>query len=218
MQEAFPVKICQSIQSALEHLSRFPFREWPMSKDLRQVLLGVFHHNVEQPCVVQAAASNAEEFDQVGMRQLCSQFPPGDLRRRIRWIFLNEFYGGILLFGAVVGKENGAVFRATQVLKQAELAIDDLAFKLFPGFGHYGFPRPVIQNYRCWPPNVKNAASSLWRGVAVTSPQSENDVWIVCRRVVTYSLRSPLRPISCSISAAASREREYAGTLNKCPP
>src|SRR5712692_493670 len=113
------------------------------------------------------------------MRQLGSQFPPGELPCRARWIFLNEFYCGILVFGAVVCEENGAVFGATRVLQQAELAelaIDDLAFALFPGLGHYGFPRPVIPELlygsmrypRCWPSNAKNAASSLWRGVAVT--------------------------------------------------
>src|SRR6266478_3689238 len=88
--EAIPVKICQNIQSGLEYLPCLRFGERPMLKNLRQVLLGVFHHDVEQPYVVQPAASHVEEPHQIGVRQLSSQFPPGELQCRASRIFQNE--------------------------------------------------------------------------------------------------------------------------------
>ena len=49
MHEAFAVKICQGIQSALEHLTRLPLCQRPARKNMRQILLGIFHHDIKQP-------------------------------------------------------------------------------------------------------------------------------------------------------------------------
>ena len=141
--EAFAVNVRKGVQSRFEHLACLRWRERSVWKNLRQVLFGVLHHDVEQPCVTKLAASHLEEPDQVRMRQLRRQHPPGKLEFRVPRIRRNEFDRGFLRFPLTVfRKEHGAVFTATQVLAQVEFPIDDLAFPLFPGFAHSA-PPPV---------------------------------------------------------------------------
>jgi hypothetical protein len=135
--EAFALNVCQGVQNGLEHLARFRWRERPVRKNLRQVLFGVLHDDVEQTHVTQVAAPHLEEPDQMRMRQSCGQPPSGELGFRVLSIRRNEFNRDFLKFPlTVLGKKHGAVVRATQVLAQAEFPIDDLAFPLFPGLGH----------------------------------------------------------------------------------
>jgi hypothetical protein len=48
MHETFAVQVGEGVQDGFEHRSGFVRRERPAGKNLRKVLLGTLHHDVEQ--------------------------------------------------------------------------------------------------------------------------------------------------------------------------
>jgi len=74
------------------------------------------------------------------MGQLRGFLPLRELSFCIFWIFWDEFDYSLRLRFTVLYKEYGTMVRATQVLTQVEPSTDDLAFPLFPSFGHPDSP------------------------------------------------------------------------------
>jgi len=54
----------------------------------------------------------------------------------IRFIDLDKFDRSFLRRSAAFCSKNGAVPRATEIAVKREFGVDNLAFPLFPGFGH----------------------------------------------------------------------------------
>src|ERR1700682_931993 len=81
------------------------------------------------------------------MRELGRSSPLTELSLGRSLIRGNEFYGRFFgLRRAELGEVHCTVFRATQILPQEKLAINNLAFPLFPGLGHRAHSACLI----CW--------------------------------------------------------------------
>src|SRR4029077_5462103 len=91
---------------------------------------------VEQFEVAETAAAGLESAEQVGMRKFGGVLPAKKLELGVGFIDLDELDGGFLRRSAALGQKDSAVFRAAQILAKWESSIDNLAFPLFPGFGH----------------------------------------------------------------------------------
>src|ERR1700730_2108293 len=96
MHKTLLVNVSKGFECRREHVAWFGRREWPVSKNQRQVLLGVLHHDVEQLRVPQLAASRLKELDQVRMGKVRRQPPPGQLQFRVPSVRPNEFDRGRL--------------------------------------------------------------------------------------------------------------------------
>ena len=80
-----------------------------------------------------AALVNTRE---VRMREFRGAAETGELRVGAGRVCADQFDGEPEALIAKFGEENGAMLRAAELLDQAELPVDELAFLLFPSIGH----------------------------------------------------------------------------------
>jgi hypothetical protein len=145
MYQTSAVEIGQCVQGWSEQVVCLCRSQWPLGKDLREVLWGVLRGNEEKLRAAQLATSTTEEPYQVRMGQWSSQVPLIELAGRGGRVGRNQFEGGLLASPLTVFNEkHGAVFGAAHVLVQAEFRVDNLALPLFPGLGHLFCQPPPI--------------------------------------------------------------------------
>ena len=70
MNEAMAVEINENIEHRFEHFASFGSRESALRKNLGKVFIGMLHHDVETVPVREAAASDVEDAEQIGMSEL----------------------------------------------------------------------------------------------------------------------------------------------------
>src|ERR1022692_5240100 len=125
-----------------EHLLDFRGRERTLRKNLRQILFGIFHHDVEKIAAVNLNASTFIEPNQMGMGQLRAVGPSSQLSGFLdimggKGFRRNQLDGRFLgLSSGSLGKKYRAVLGASQPLSQRELSINDPAFPRFPDLNH----------------------------------------------------------------------------------
>ena len=72
------MNVRKCIYDGLQHLACFGRSDRALDQHLRQVLFGVFHHQVKQPNLAQLAAAHTEQLDQSRMRQFRGPLPAGE--------------------------------------------------------------------------------------------------------------------------------------------
>src|SRR2546428_3902462 len=140
MNEAFVVEINERIEHGFEHFASFGCRERTLGENLREIFLGIFHHDIEKIHVSEAAAARAEQAKQIRMSELRGAAPHGKLK--IGGSTRGDEFDGGFLSGWIgeLGEEDGGIIRAAQVLLKREIVFNDLTFALLPGIGHIAPP------------------------------------------------------------------------------
>ena len=111
MNEAIAVEINEGIEHRFEHGASFGIPERTLGNNLGKVFLGVLHDHVETIPVLEAAAADGEDAEQMGMNKLHGAAPQRELEVGGR-TGGNEFDGGFLSLGiGEVREENGGVVR-----------------------------------------------------------------------------------------------------------
>src|SRR5712664_1751239 len=136
------MKKSDGLQRGSEDVARFRGGERALRKKLREIFLGVFHYDIKQIEIAEAAATRFEDAQQVRMRHLGGVLPAKQLEFRVGFIDLNEFDGRLLWRSTALGQEDSAVFGAAEITAKREFGVDNLAFPLLPGFGHRCTPAP----------------------------------------------------------------------------
>src|ERR1700730_14593059 len=135
MDQTFGMEEAEGLQSGSKNVARFRGSERALRKKLREIFLGVFHYDVEQFKIAEAAAAGLERAEQVGMRKFVGVLPAKQLEVGVGSIDLDELDGGFLWRSAAFGQEDSAVFRAAEITAKEESGLEHLAFPLFPGIG-----------------------------------------------------------------------------------
>src|SRR6202521_629158 len=138
MYETFAMKVGEHVQDGRKHLTGFSDRERPAGKNLRKVLLGTFHYDIDDRHAAKLEASHFMDRNQVRVRQLRGLLPTRQLevaRCRSRRNNLDRgFYETFCR--TALGKEYRAVFGPAQVSKQRKFVVEGLIFPLYPCVGH----------------------------------------------------------------------------------
>src|ERR1700674_1099505 len=92
--ETFAVKIGEHVQDGLKHLPGFGDRERPAWKNLRKVLLGALHYDIDERYAAKLGASHFMDRNQVRVRQLSGLSPTRQLEFDNFWGRWNKFDGG----------------------------------------------------------------------------------------------------------------------------
>ncbi len=79
MDEEFCVEINENVDNGIEHVSRFIGSKSALRKDLRKILFGTFHDDIQKIHAFQAAAAPVKEAKKVWMRELRDLLPDCEL-------------------------------------------------------------------------------------------------------------------------------------------
>src|SRR5260370_26059770 len=80
MNETFAVEKNERIENRSEHIANLGFGERSLGEDLRKILLGILHHNVEAVPVFEPPAAGPEDSEQIPMFQLLCAAPEGGVK------------------------------------------------------------------------------------------------------------------------------------------
>src|ERR1700674_1169457 len=130
MNQTFAVEEGENLQRGSENVARFRGGERALGKKLREILLGMFHQNVEQIKIAETAAAGLEITQQVRMGKFGRVPPARQLELHVGFIDLNELDGNFLRRSAARGQEDSAVLGTAEIALQQVSGIDDLAFPL----------------------------------------------------------------------------------------
>jgi hypothetical protein len=126
----------KSLQSRSENVSRFCGSQRALREKLGKIFLGVFHEDIKQIEVTEAATAGFEDAQQVWMGKRGCMLPAKELKFGVWFIDLDKFDRGFLRRSAAFCQKNSAVLRAAEIAAKREFGVDNLAFPLFPRFGH----------------------------------------------------------------------------------
>jgi len=113
--QGFAVKKRQRLQGGRKNIAGFGGSERALRKKLQKVLLGIFHHDIKQVEVAQAAAPRFKGSEEVRVAQGGGVLPAKQLQLRVRPVNLYKFYSCFLRWSAPFRQKNGAVLGAAQV-------------------------------------------------------------------------------------------------------
>src|SRR6266853_6215727 len=140
MNETFAVEKNERIENRSEHIANLGFGERSLGEDLRKILLGILHHNVEAVPVLEPPAACLEAAEQIRMFKLLDAAPERELKIGIRTRG-NEFDGRSLRLRIVkLREENGGIVGASKILPKPESIVNHLTFGLRPDIAHGASP------------------------------------------------------------------------------
>src|SRR4029077_15281649 len=90
----FAVNVGEHVQGGLKHRPGFVRRERPVGKNLRKVLLGTLHYDIDEGHTAKLEASHFIEGNEVRMRQPSRLLPTRKLEFAIFWSCSNKFDSG----------------------------------------------------------------------------------------------------------------------------
>ena len=136
MYETIAVEKNEGIEHGAEHFASLGFRERAVGENLGKIFFGILHHYIQTIPILETAASNVEDPEQIRMRKLLNAVPERELEFR-RGAGGDKLDGGFLTLRSIDPSEkNGGVVRAPQILLQAESIVDDLTLALIPDVAH----------------------------------------------------------------------------------
>src|SRR5258708_9801947 len=137
MHEPLVVHALQSPQNRRKHGSRFLRRQRTLRKNLREILLGVLHHNVEQLRAFQFAASSRKYANQIRMGQFAGRLPLEELIPRTRPVGGNQLDGGLPgIVRTSLRKKHSTVIGTTYVALERKSPIDRAPLPSLPVLEH----------------------------------------------------------------------------------
>ena len=92
--ETFAVKVGEDVQNGVKHLPGFGRRERTARKNLRKILLGTLHYDIDKHHAIKIEATRVMDRNQVRVRQIGSLPPIRELKFAIFCRRRNNFDGG----------------------------------------------------------------------------------------------------------------------------
>ena len=89
--ESLIVEVGKRIEQRRQHVSYFAGSQRTLRKNLRKILVGIFHDDIKNLLAIHLALSGIEDADQVWMRKLSGCAPSRELCGRIRAVLRKEF-------------------------------------------------------------------------------------------------------------------------------
>src|SRR5260370_28873572 len=80
MNETFAVEKNERIENRSEHIANLGFGERSLGEDLRKILLGILHHNVEAVPVLEPPAARLQDAEQIRGFNLLYAAPEGGVK------------------------------------------------------------------------------------------------------------------------------------------
>jgi hypothetical protein len=112
MHETIAVKVGEHVHDRLKHCSGFVRLERPVGENLRKVLLGTLHYDIDKGNTAKLETSHLIKGNQVRMGQLRRLLPTPKLQLAIFWSRGNEFDSGFFKTFTLMAlcEEHSAVF------------------------------------------------------------------------------------------------------------
>jgi hypothetical protein len=129
----------QGLQDRRQQLLHFLGIQGPVSQDLRERLVGIFHHYEQVVLSIGLPPAELEKLNQILMRQVGRRLPARQQRLRLRSIRPHQLDRGLgQVFCLMFGKEHRRVIRPPQASAQNETPLDDLVLACRPDVGGAG--------------------------------------------------------------------------------
>jgi hypothetical protein len=119
------VEKSQGIQHRQQHLARFVLGQGALLQQLRELLVGVLHHNIGERLPTELKLAPVQELDQIRVRQIGCRFPAREQQLgegRVCWNELDGDFGW--LAPRDLGEEHRTLIGAAEKTMQRILAVD----------------------------------------------------------------------------------------------
>ena len=131
------MQVGQSLEDRLEHRESFVRSQWTLWQNLGQILLCVFHDQVQEGMPAELTAARLEGRQQMLMRKCRGGLPARQLRVRMRRMCRDQLDRRVGQPAALVlGQKYRAVIGGTQEAAQRKPAVDDLTLPPRPDLAH----------------------------------------------------------------------------------
>jgi hypothetical protein len=115
----------QGVQHRQQHLARFVLRQGAVFQQLRELLVGILHHNIGERLPTEVKLTSIQELHQVRVRQIGGRLPAREQQLGEGRMCRYELDGNFgWLATRDLGEEHRTLIRAAEKTMQRILAID----------------------------------------------------------------------------------------------